>query len=163
LDPSAATLAPKAAAEPTSVVQPPTSVPDFVRPRDSNTVVCAAYRDGSFAPEVLVDSAIPEGGGLPTSGVTPAGVSLADRVWLQPGKAALVMSLPSPDASDGPLYLVTDVGRRFAVKSEVLRSLGLSGPHLSKLPANLLVRIPEGNPLDPEAARAALRLENSEN
>jgi type VII secretion protein EccB len=164
LDPSAATAAPKAPAEATSVVQPPTTVPEFVRPLDSNTVVCAAYRDGSFSPEVLVDSAIPAGGGLPTGGVSDDGVALADRVWVPPGKAALVESLPSPDAGEGPLYLVTDVGRRFAVKSsQALRSLGFSGKHVSRLPASLFVRIPEGNPLDPDAAGAALQLEKSDN
>jgi hypothetical protein len=63
------------------------------------------------------------------------------------------------------LYLVTDVGRRYAIESsDVVRSLGLTtAKHLSRLPASLVVRIPEGPPLDPGAARAALQQEKQEN
>jgi type VII secretion protein EccB len=149
-----------------TATQPPTSVPDLVRGLQSDTVVCAAYRDTSFAPQVLVDSAIPEGGGVPTGGTASDGATtLADRVWVPPGKAALVESLTSPDAKDGPLYLVTDVGRRYAIRStDVLRFLGLgTAKRISKLPGSLLVRIPEGPPLDPDDARAALQLEKGEN
>ena len=163
LSPSAAAAAPKSEVPETGLTQPPTSVPDFVRPLQSNTVVCAAYQNNSFTPQVLVDSAIPAGGGLPTGGTTATGVPLADRVWVPPGKAALVEALPSPQATDGPLYLVTDVGRRYAVPStEVLRFLGLTSKHVSKLPSSLLVRVPEGPALDPDTARAALQEEKAD-
>jgi hypothetical protein len=148
-----------------SATQPPTSVPELVRGLPSDTVVCGAYVDSSFAPQVLVDSAIPAGGGIPTSGVGADGsTELADRVWVPPGRAALVESLLSPDLTDGPLYLVTDAGRRYAIRStDVLRFLGLAnGKHISKLPSALLVRIPEGPALDPDDARAALRQERAD-
>jgi type VII secretion protein EccB len=156
-----ATTARKAPAPPTDPSQPPTSRPRFVRPQQSATVLCASDTEGSFAPQVLVDSAIPAGGGVSTAGVGPAGTAVADRIWLPPGRAALVEALPSPQAEHGPLYLVTDVGRRYAIGSgEVLRALGLDGATTSKLPAGLLVRVPEGPALDPELARLPLAQEN---
>jgi ESX secretion system ATPase EccB len=72
--------------------------------------------------------------------------------------------LPGPDAQDGPLSLVTDTGRRYAIPTtDALRALGLAGAHTSKLPASLVVRIPEGQPLDQAAARAALQQEQQAN
>ena len=142
---------------------PPSAVPRIVRPADVNTVLCAAYQNGSFNPRVLVDSAIPAGGGLPTAGASTSGIPLADRVWVPPGRAAIVEALPSPEATSGPLSLVTDEGRRYAIpSSDLLRSLGFTGQRVSKLPASLLVRIPEGPALDPEQARAALQLQKAD-
>jgi type VII secretion protein EccB len=160
LSPGDASAARKAAPPAATGTQPPATVPQYVRPQQASTVVCASYPDGSFAPQVLVDSAIPAGGGVTTAGASSSGTSLADRIWLPPGRAALVESLPSPQADHGPLYLVTDVGRRFAIPSgEVLRSLGLDRVTTSRLPAGLVVRIPEGPALDPDAARQALQVE----
>ncbi len=160
VSPGAATGARKSAPEGSDAQQPPATRPDFVRPVDSNTTVCAAYGNDSFTPQVLVNSTVPQGGGLPTEQVSSGGTRLADRVWLPPGQAALVESMPSPTAKEGPLYLVTDQGRRYAVPStEALRALGYSGKHLSRLPAGLLVRVPEGPALDPDTARAALSVD----
>jgi hypothetical protein len=131
----------------------------------SDTVVCAGYTDASFAPQVLVDSAIPVGGGVPTSGVGADGTTkLADRVWVPPGRAALVESLLSPDEKEGALYLVTDTGRRYAIPStDVLRFFSLANSkHISKLPSGLVVRIPEGPALNPDDARAALQQEKAD-
>jgi len=160
LQPSAATAARKQPAPGAGPTQPPTTLPDFVRPQRSDTVVCAAYADGSFGPQVFVDSAIPGGGGVVTAGTSTSGITLADRIWLPPGRAALVEALPSPQAAHGPLYLVTDAGLRFAVPGDAGRFLGLSGAPTSRLPAGLVVRIPEGPALDPAAAREALQLED---
>jgi type VII secretion protein EccB len=154
---AAAAAAPMESAPATDDVTPPPKVPNFARPEHSSAVVCAAYQDGSFAPNVLVDSVIPAGGGVLTAGSTAVGAALADQIWLPPGRAALVEALPSPQAQDGPMYLVTDVGRRYAIPStDVLQALGLAGATTSRLPAGLLVRIPEGPPLDPISARRAL-------
>jgi ESX secretion system ATPase EccB len=163
LTPAAATAAPKESAPATETVTPPTKVPEFVRPQQSRTVACAAYHDRSFSPKVLVDSVIPAGGGVKTTGITAVGAALADQIWLPPGRAALVQALPSPRAKDGPVYLVTDVGRRYAIPStDVLQALGLSGAPTSRLPSSLLVRIPEGPPLDPVLARRALDQERAD-
>jgi ESX secretion system ATPase EccB len=163
LQPSAVVAAPKAAAPQSDATMPPSAVPRIVRPADVNTVLCAAYQNGSFNPRVLVDSAIPAGGGLPTAGTSTSGIPLADRVWVPPGKAAIVQALPSPEATSGPLSLVTDEGRRYAIpSSDLLRSLGFTGQRVSKLPASLLVRIPEGPALDPDQARAALQLQKTD-
>jgi type VII secretion protein EccB len=164
ISPSVAATALKGDLAQTGPTQPPASVPDFARPAESSTVVCAAYADKSFSPRVLINSQIPAGGGVPTGSQSPNGTPLADRVWVPPGKAALVEALPSPEATDGPLYLVTDLGRRYAIPSgTVLRSLGLTDAHISRLPASLLVRLPEGPALDPVAARAALQEEKGPN
>jgi type VII secretion protein EccB len=164
VSPATAAAALKGPLAPTGPTQPPASVPDFARPGPSSTVVCAAYSDGSFSPQVLIDSEIPAGGGLPTGSRSPNGTPLADRVWVPPGRGALVEAMPSPEATDGPLYLVTDLGRRYAVPSTtVLSSLGLTEAHISRLPASLLVRLPEGPALAPDAARAALQEEQNQN
>jgi type VII secretion protein EccB len=147
----AATAARKAAVPAASDAQPPTQVPQL----------CASYADDAFAPQILVDSAIPVEAGVPTAGTGPAGVSLADRVWVPPGKAALVKSLESPTSQDGPTYLITDVGRRYALPSEALRALGLDQAKPSRLPASLIVRIPEGPALEPDRAREALQQEGA--
>lgn len=138
--------------------EPPATRPPFARPANSNTTLCAAYRNGSFSPQVLFNSTIPAGGGLPTEQTTSTDTPLADRVWVPPGAGALVQSLPSPSAQTGPLYLVTDSGIRYAIpNADALRALGYQDSnHFSKLPASLLVRMPEGPALDPDAARAAL-------
>lgn len=138
--------------------EPPATRPRFARPANSNTTLCAAYRNGSFSPHVLLNSTVPAGGGLPTEQTTSTDTPLADRVWVPPGGGALVESLPAPTAKDGPLYLVTDSGIRYAIPTaDALKALGYKqGDHFSKLPASLLVRVPEGPALDPDAARAAL-------
>lgn len=153
-----AASAPKGSAPGSGKEDPPATRPDFVRPTNSNTTLCAGYQNSSFSPQVLYNSSTPEGGGLPTEQNTSAATPLADRVWVPPGGGALVESLPSPSAKDGPLYLVTDAGIRYAIPSpDVVRYLGYKeGDHFSKLPSSVLVRIPEGPALDPDAARAAL-------
>jgi type VII secretion protein EccB len=163
ITPDQAAAANRAPTPQTSREQPPTTVPAFVRPNDSNTVLCASYKNGSFSPDVLVDSAIPSGGGLPTVSTSTSGDELADRVWLPPGKAALVESMATPKSNSGPLYLVTDEGKRYAIPSnDVLTMLGLSSKSISKLPSSVLVRIPEGPALDPNAAEAALAEEDTD-
>jgi type VII secretion protein EccB len=162
--PDVVAAAPKASVQETSLTTPPPTVPEFVRPARSETVLCAAYQNGSFAPVVLVDSAIPAGNGVPTTGLAPNGTPLANRIWVPPGRGALVESLPSPSAASGPLFLVTDQGKRYAIPdSQIQRALGFTNEHIAKLPASLVVRIPEGPPLDPAAARAALQEEKIQN
>jgi hypothetical protein len=157
---NAAANASKAATSQASQASPPATVPKFVRPALSSTVLCAAYSDGSFTPKVLVDSAIPADGGIPTGSSSTTGIPTADRVWVPPGRAAIVESLATPDATSGPLSLITDEGKRYAIpQSTVLGILGFTGKKVSRLPNSLLVRIPEGPALDPEKARAALQVQ----
>jgi type VII secretion protein EccB len=157
LSPADAGAAPKAPVPLVTAESPPERLPDFVRPPSADTVLCAAYQDGSFNPTVLVGATVPAGGGLPTVQVAPGGVPLADRVWVPPGSAEVVAALPSPTAPTGPLYLITDNGWRYAIPdTQALHSLGYSGDRLSRLAAALVVRIPEGPALDPRTARAAL-------
>ncbi|GAB3238706.1 type VII secretion protein EccB [Kineosporia babensis] len=144
-----------------TATDPPAQAPDFVALRDSKTVACASWENGEFVPKISVESEVPVDSGLnsalQTATVSANGTSLADRVWVEPGKATLVQSRPSPESTSGPLYLVTDQGIRYAVPSDaVLSSLGLSGQESWSLPAAVIARIPEGPALDPQVALAAL-------
>ncbi len=158
-----AAAAPKAEAPSASKEQPPTSSDlNFVRPVSSDVTLCATYQNNSFDPQVLVNSTVPARNGIPTEEFTGAAAPLADRVWVPPGKAALVEPLTSPDNPDGPVLLVTDEGEWFAIpNSDALSALGYSSAAVSKLPASLLARMPSGPALDPDAARAAMAIEEN--
>ncbi|HEY3503830.1 MAG TPA: type VII secretion protein EccB [Actinocatenispora sp.] len=143
--------------------QPPASRPYFFRPDSSDMTVCLVYGNDSFAPRVLVHSTVPSGGGTPTDGLATGPVPLANRVWVPPGRAALVASMSSPTVTHPPLYLVTDTGKRFAVPDDdVLHALGYGSVTPSKLPASLVVRIPEGPALDASVARQAMAHEDQD-
>jgi hypothetical protein len=158
-----AAVAPKASPADQSVA-PPATVPTYVPPGGAGQVVCATYQEGSFAPRIELDSDVAaDENGVATTGTGAGGVALADRVWLPPGRAALVEALPSPQATTGALYLVTDAGMRYAVPdSTALRALGLDAVSPSRLPAGLVVRVPEGPGLDPATARAPLDAEQAD-
>jgi hypothetical protein len=88
-----------------------------------------------------------------TSEQTEQGTALADLVMVEPGWGAVVEAMQSPDASSGTLYLITDQGRRYALGTpDVLGILGYPRARVTKLPASLIARIPEGPALDPAAA-----------
>lgn len=155
--------APKAAAPSSSKEQPPTAGGmNFVRPDSSDVTLCATYQNNSFDPQVLVNSTVPARNGIPTEEFTGGSAPLADRVWVPPGKAALVEPLTSPDNSSGPPVLVTDEGEWFAIpNTDALNALGYGSAPVTKLPASLLARIPSGPALDPDAARAAMAIEDN--
>ncbi len=154
LTPGVAAAAPKAPATPAGDEQPPATRPDMEPLSDSRTAVCAAFGGAASAPSVLVNTAVRGADdAMRTSAQTADGTALADRVLVEPGWGSVVEAMPSPDAKNGTLYLVTDQGERYPVAStEVLDVLGYSGVRPVRLPASLVVRIPEGPALNPQAA-----------
>jgi len=154
LTPGVAAAAPKAPATPAGDEQPPATRPDMEPLSDSRTAVCAAFGGAASAPSVLVNTAVRGADdAMRTSAQTADGTALADRVLVEPGWGSVVEAMPSPDADNGTLYLVTDQGERYPVAStEVLDALGYSGVRPVRLPASLVVRIPEGPALNPQAA-----------
>jgi hypothetical protein len=102
-------------------------------------------------PSVRVAAALPPPSAtVPTAGRTPAGLPLADRVHVPPGRAALVETPP------GTLILVTDQGGGYPLAArEILAVLCHGRATPVRLPVGLVTRVPTGSVLDPAAARAA--------
>jgi type VII secretion protein EccB len=137
---------------------PPSALPPAETPELAGApptgAVCATSAGATAVPEVAVGGVPPAGAhGVPTSSRTAAGISLADRVVVPPGRAALVRAVSAPRSPVGSFHIVTDTGRQFAVPSEqVLAMLGFSAADAVTMPDGLLDRIPTGPTLDPAAA-----------
>ncbi|MGL5857219.1 MAG: type VII secretion protein EccB [Angustibacter sp.] len=81
---------------------------------------------------------------------------LADTVVITPGRGALVRSAPAQRAN-GPVYLVTDQGQRFAVTStEAQTALGFGGVRPQVVPSVLVDLLGTGPALDRQAATAVV-------
>lgn len=134
----------------------PATRPDFAATGTGPVPVCGTYDDGSAVPRLSVGGELPPTGStVPTTRRTAAGLPLADRIYVPPGRAALVEAMPSTQAAAGTLVLVTDQGRGHALAGrEVLGVLGYGRAHPVRLPAGLVARIPLGAGLDPAAALA---------
>jgi type VII secretion protein EccB len=141
-------------AEPVAGAAPATR-PSIARLRDQETTVCATFNDGDAAPQLTVDPALPPADPMSTTARRSAGgTPLADRVYVPPGSAAVVESMPSAQAPAGTLTVVTDMGRRYPLATpDVLKMLGYPSARPVRLPAGLVARLPEGPSLDPTAAR----------
>lgn len=140
-------------------MRPPASPPKLVQPLSTTDPVCTetgadghvtAWLGGSL-------SGLPDA--VPTASSTPVGTALADRVVVPPGHVAVVRVVASPTATSGSYALVTDVGMRYPVISEMaLAMLGYAPSEAVDLPANLADLIPAGPTLDPAAAVKAYDL-----
>lgn len=134
----------------------PPSRPSFARPGGGPAAVCVTYDGGAAVPRLRTEARPPPADPMTaTTGRTSAGLPLADRVYVPPGRAALVEVMPSGQAAVGTLVLVTDQGRAHPLASrEVLGILGYAGVAPVRLPAGLVSRVPLGSGLDPAAAGA---------
>jgi hypothetical protein len=100
------------------------------------------------------------GGTLPAAGTATGsraddGTVLADDVLVAPGCAALVRPMVSAGGGPSGEFLVTDLGRRYAIASDdALSSLGYAGLDPVPMPAALVQLIPAGPALDPATAGA---------
>ncbi|GAA2629374.1 type VII secretion protein EccB [Dactylosporangium fulvum] len=118
------------------------SVVPMARSRGSICQVTAGVKD---APVIRVAVPVPYGTPVERTPVSPGGTLLADEVVVAPGLGALVAAVPSPDADTGPVFLVTETGRRHAIdSSEALGRLGLSGVTAVRLPSTLVERLVQG-------------------
>jgi len=124
----------------------PAEVPRLVTPAPGGAV-CAGASGG-----LVVGSAPPRAAAF----AVPA-PGLADGVSLPPGRGAIVRARPAPDAPDGVLYLVTDLGVRHHLPSpDVLAMLGYAGVKPVPVPTEIVALLPAGPGLYPQAARAPL-------
>jgi len=133
--------------------QAPERTPSTARIQAEEARVCAVYTSLEEPAEVLIDADVPQVDGLPTATQTEEGVVLADEVVVPPSGGAVVRSMASPNANDGPLYFVSDLGIRFPAAPEVLEMLGLPVDLAVELPSSLVERIPVGPALNPANAR----------
>lgn len=127
------------------------AVPPVVTAARSRGAVCQIITGGGDEREISV-GAVPEARTAVTQssgGVNAAGTLLADEVLVAPGRGALVMAQPSPTADAGPVYLVTETGRRYPIVSATaLERLGLSGTAVVRMPSTLVERLAQGPALD---------------
>jgi type VII secretion protein EccB len=131
-----------------SELAPPTATPALAS-LGSADAICAAIADPTTAAQVSAGDTIPAGSVVTSA--APDGS--ADRVLVPPGHVAIVQTLVSPTAGDGPYSLVTDIGVRYPVASPaVLAVLGYSPHQAVRLPATLVGRLPTGPTLDPALA-----------
>ncbi|MGL5827976.1 MAG: type VII secretion protein EccB, partial [Angustibacter sp.] len=78
---------------------------------------------------------------------------LADTVVIAPGKGALVRTAPAQGVTNGPIYLVTDLGIRYAVPdAEAQKALGYGAAQPAPMPSVLVDLLIAGPVLDRQAA-----------
>lgn len=150
---AAAAAAPKSGVASPAATRPPERRPAMARPARPDGAVCATFTGPDGPAQITVDAAPLVGQGIPTTGRSSRDVALVDRVVVEAGGGAVVEAVPSPEAPNGTLVLVTDLGIRYAVPSRaVLQTLGYGSAQPLRLPAALVARLPEGPALDPAAA-----------
>jgi hypothetical protein len=89
-----------------------------------------------------------------TGARTSTGTVLADYVFVEPGRGAVVQTAAGPGAPGGTLSVVTDLGRRYAVRGpDVLGMLGFGDVRPVRLPGGVVSLMPSGRALDPDEAR----------
>ena len=124
-------------------------LPALVPATRSHQVVCAVSADGSDQRVITVGGAVPTRDPASVTGPvgrsSVAGTLLADEVVVAPGAGALVRAMPSPGAPDGPVYLVTETGWRYAIGSQTaLERLGYGDVTPVRQPSSLVDRLSEG-------------------
>lgn len=136
---------------------PPRMAPAPATVQGKTSTICASFTSDSTEIDIAVQAQVE---GADAAAATPQrtqdGAVLADQVLTPGGNAALVRSMMSPTAEEGPLYLVTDEGRRWAIPTdESLTALGLADVEPVLMPSSLVARIPEGPALDAKSATAS--------
>lgn len=141
---------------PAHPTDPPATQPPMADVNSERSTVCASFADAGLVPDVAVEAAV-EGAEVAaaTQQRTQEGTVLADRVQVEPGWGGIVESMVSSTAASGSHYLVTDEGKRYSIPSDSVRAaLGYRAVVPVQMPASLVARIPSGDALDPDAAKA---------
>jgi type VII secretion protein EccB len=118
--------------------------------------LCARLDFDGNTPSVTL--AVARLGSQATAAPPPQGASTltADRIAIGPGRGLLARSQPSAGVAGGTLYLVTDLGVKYPLRSaEVAALLGYDKAMALNVPAMMLAFLPTGPVLDPSAAGAA--------
>ena len=150
--PADVNAAPKASAQFT-VEGFPRDVPQLVEaPVDAQgrpvpPAICAAYTDlsgNSISSAVYLAAAVPGAGAAAQAPGQPV------RVLMPPGTACLARSLPHAGQASDAVFLVTDLGARYAVPpGDVQGALGYGGVTPVPLPKGILDLVPRGPTFDP--------------
>jgi type VII secretion protein EccB len=132
----------------------PPEPPDALKFTLANQVVLCArpqgFRSGVPAMTVSLSFSLPTPPGARP--ITVAGTP-ASKVLVAPGAGAIVRSVPAQDVTTGPVYLVTDLGRRHALPDAGSRqALGFSEVAPVPMPASFIDLLAEGPALDRGAA-----------
>jgi type VII secretion protein EccB len=138
---------------PTSPTALPATTPQLARP-GAQAGICAVFSDGAAAPQVVLAASAPRPDGqvrlAPAAGDVVAPV---DWVAVPPGRGAVVEAMAGPEARNGALGLVSDLGQRHPLAStETLTLLGYADVRPQRLPAAVVALLPAGHALDPVAA-----------
>ena len=140
---------------PVGPTDPPEAKPTMAAVNSNKSTVCASFRDAGLVPDVAVEASV-EGAELApaTAQRTQNGTVLANRVEVEPGWGTLVESMPSPSATSGSLFLVSDEGKRYGIANDQARtSLGYDAVTPVQMPVSIVARIPAGDELDQQAAQ----------
>jgi type VII secretion protein EccB len=131
----------------------PTTRPEFVE-TGAAASVCLTFEPGDPVPRFALDPAMPDTDPMmATPRRTTGGVTLADRVVVSAGRAAVVEAMPNDESPAGTMLLVTDMGVAYPLGDRaVLGVLGYEDVRPVKLPAALVSRIPMGSGLSHGAA-----------
>ncbi|MGX7674398.1 type VII secretion protein EccB [Plantactinospora sp. DSM 117369] len=143
----------QAPAVPVAAGDPPVLPPEFAAGA-TTTTMCLVFAPGGPVPTVLLDPAMPGVDPMrQTAGSTDRGTRLADRVLVPGGRAAVVESMPAPDAPAGTLLMVTDLGIAHPLaEPKVLEVLGYPGVRPVRMPAGVVSRLPMGTTLSHDGA-----------
>ncbi|GIJ49684.1 type VII secretion protein EccB [Virgisporangium aliadipatigenens] len=142
----------------------PTALPKVSTGRNDLSMVCSTFRgderNGKISTVVGYQAAGSESLAIPPStnqNVSADGILAVDRVLVEHGRGAVVREQPVPGVNaNGTVYLITDLGIRYALKDSgqvrAQEALGFAGYAPVPVPAQLLALVPSGPTLDPAAA-----------
>lgn len=158
LSAAAAAGAPQAPTPQTSPADLPTQQPEMMVVSSDRSTLCATFTDQTGTPTIAVEARVEGAEVAPaTASITQHGTVLANRIQVDGGSGVLVMPMVSAAATDGMLYLVTDRGIRYAITDDAARNaLGYQQAPVTRMPASLIARVPEGPALDVGAARQVI-------
>ncbi|MFG2222977.1 type VII secretion protein EccB [Streptomyces sp. NPDC048644] len=131
----------------------PATAPRLVTANDKQDV-CTKVTPGTGAGKgpstgiVVLDAKDVPAGAPNTQPGIQAGCLASDRVWVRPGRGALVRALSSAGAGASD-YLVTDSGAAYPMTQAASKQLGYDTAQPATLPAQLVQLLPTGPSLDP--------------
>jgi hypothetical protein len=121
-------------------------------PTSDQVVLCSSPRgfaEGLPAVAVTLGFAVP----VPAEARPVVDAARSAQVVVTPGSGAVVRGVSVPGEASGPVELVTDEGRRYAVPdADSLRALGYGAVDPDQVPAQFVALLPSGPRLDRASA-----------